>query len=86
LGAVVTPRDHLPNGCAIGRTLGASLISLESCDYVTVRNDAAKDGLWKLRDRRQVIHAKAELSLRDRIRAAQDIAGSGFQNASQPTS
>jgi hypothetical protein len=59
---------------------------LESCDYVAVRNDAAKDGLWKLRDRRQVIYAKAELSLRDRIRAAQDIAGSGFQNASQPRS
>jgi hypothetical protein len=32
---------------------------LESCDYVAVRNDAAKDGLWKLRDRRQVIYAKA---------------------------
>jgi hypothetical protein len=50
------------------------------------RHDAAKDGLWKIDGRRQVIYPKAELPPRDRIRAAQDIAGSGFQNASQPTS
>jgi hypothetical protein len=55
---------------------------LEDCGYVAVRNDGAKDGLWKLDGRRQVIYAKAELSLRDRIRGAQDIVGSGFQNAS----
>ena len=30
---------------------------------------------WKIDGRRQVIYAKAELPLRDRIRAAQDIAG-----------
>jgi hypothetical protein len=41
-----------------------------------------------MEDRRQTAGdlSKAELSLRDRIRAAQDIARSGFQNASQPTS
>jgi hypothetical protein len=42
-----------------------------------------------MEDRRQTagdLRAKAELSLRDRIRAARDIARSGFQNASQPTS
>jgi hypothetical protein len=48
---------------------------LESCGYVAVRNDAAKDGLWKIDGRRQVIYAKAELSLRDRIRAAQRTVG-----------
>jgi Family of unknown function (DUF5906) len=48
---------------------------LEACGYVAVRNDAAKDGLWKVGGKRQVIYAKAELSLRDRIGAAQDIAG-----------
>jgi hypothetical protein len=48
---------------------------LEACGYVNVRNDGPKDGLWKIDGRRQVIYAKAELSLRDRIRAAQDIAG-----------
>jgi hypothetical protein len=49
---------------------------LESCGYVAVRNDAAKDGLWKIDGKRQVIYAKNELSLRDRIRAAQEVAAS----------
>ena len=48
---------------------------LEACGYVAVRNEAAKDRLWKIDGRRQVIYAKAQLSLRDRMRAAQDIAG-----------
>ena len=42
---------------------------LEACGYVAVRNDGAKDGLWKVGGRRQVIYAKAELSQRDRIAA-----------------
>jgi hypothetical protein len=46
---------------------------LEACGYVAVRNDGAKDGLWKALGKRQVIYAKAELTLRDRLRAAQDI-------------
>jgi hypothetical protein len=48
---------------------------LESCGYVAVRNDHAKDGLWKALGKRQVIYAKAELALRDRISAAQEVAG-----------
>jgi len=48
---------------------------LEACGYVAVRNDDAKDGLWKVLGKRQVIYAKAELALRDRIGAAQQIAG-----------
>jgi hypothetical protein len=43
---------------------------LESCGYVPVRNDAAKDGLWKIKGVRQVIYVKAELSVSDRLRAA----------------
>jgi hypothetical protein len=37
---------------------------LEACGYVAVRNDAAKDGLWKVNGRRQVIYAKSVLPLR----------------------
>jgi hypothetical protein len=40
---------------------------LEACGYVAVRNENAKDGLWRLQGRRQVIYAKADLSPRDRI-------------------
>lgn len=43
---------------------------LESADYVAVRNEAAKDGLWKVNGKRQVIYAKKELSLRERTAAA----------------
>ena len=42
---------------------------LESCGYVPVRNDAAKDGLWKIKGVRQVIYVKAELSISDRLSA-----------------
>ena len=48
---------------------------LEACGYVAVRKDGAKDGLWKTLGKRQVIYAKAELALRDRIGAARQIAG-----------
>ena len=42
----------------------------EQCGYSPVRNDAAKDGLWKVGDARQVIYALACRSLRDRLAAA----------------
>jgi hypothetical protein len=48
---------------------------LESCGYVAVRNNDARDGLWKLREGgRQVIYAKASLSAHDRIVAAKKLA------------
>jgi hypothetical protein len=54
---------------------------LEACGYVAVRNNAAKDGLWKLREGRKAIYAKAELSVRDRhiaaSRLAKELGGSG---------
>jgi hypothetical protein len=46
---------------------------LEACDYVPVRNDAAKDGLWKIAGRRMVIYAKGQLSVADQIRAAREL-------------
>ena len=49
---------------------------LEKCGYVPVRNDGAKDGLWRINDARQVIYAQTTLSIRDRLRAAQKLAGS----------
>jgi hypothetical protein len=42
---------------------------MEGAGYVSVRNDTADDGLWKIEGKRQVVYAKAELSLRDRIAA-----------------
>jgi Family of unknown function (DUF5906) len=42
----------------------------EGCGYVPVRNDAAKDGLWKIGGRRMVIYAKAVLSIAEQIEVA----------------
>jgi hypothetical protein len=46
---------------------------LEACGYSPVRNDAAKDGLWKINGTRQVVYAKAGLTQRDRLAAAQRL-------------
>jgi hypothetical protein len=43
---------------------------LENCGYVPVRNDNAKDGMWKVAGRRQAIYARAELRVCDRLAAA----------------
>jgi hypothetical protein len=48
---------------------------LETCGYVAVRNTAAKDGVWKINGRRQIIYAQATLSIRDRIAAARKLEG-----------
>jgi hypothetical protein len=42
----------------------------EQCGYSPVRNDFAKDGLWKIQGARQVIYALASRSLHDRLAAA----------------
>jgi hypothetical protein len=46
---------------------------VEACGYVAVRNDAAKDGLFKVDGRRQVIYAKADIPLPERKAAAADL-------------
>jgi len=48
---------------------------MESCGYVPVRNDAAKDGLWKINNARQAIYAKGELSFQDQLKAASSLVG-----------
>lgn len=48
---------------------------LESVGYVAVRNDCAKSGLWVIEKRRQVVYARAELSRRDQLVAAQALTG-----------
>jgi hypothetical protein len=50
---------------------------LESAGYVQVRNDAARDGLWKISGKRQVIYARNDLSAGDRLRAARQIVEGG---------
>jgi hypothetical protein len=52
---------------------------LEACGYVAVRNDAAKDGLFKVAGRRQVIYAKKEQPMRERIAAVNDLSGKRSQ-------
>jgi hypothetical protein len=47
---------------------------LEACGYVSVRNDYAKDGLWKIGDRRQAVYAKKALPIKDRVAAATTLA------------
>jgi hypothetical protein len=47
---------------------------LERCGYVLVRNPhSTTDGRWKVRKKNQVVYAKANLSERDRITAANKL-------------
>ena len=46
---------------------------MEAVGYVAVRNDGAKDGRWKIGGRRVIVYARRELSVRDRIEAAQRL-------------
>jgi hypothetical protein len=47
----------------------------EACGYVPLRNGGAKDGLWKIRGRRQVIYARAELSVKEQRAGVQEKYG-----------
>ena len=44
---------------------------MDTAGYVPVRNPDAKDGLWRVESRRQVIYVRHELSPRDRLAVAQ---------------
>jgi hypothetical protein len=50
---------------------------LEGAGYVQVGNDAAKDGLWKINGKRQVIYARNDLSAAERLKAARQIVEGG---------
>jgi hypothetical protein len=57
---------------------------METCGYVPVRNDTASSGMWVINDKRQVIYAKAALSVRDqlaRARALQDQLAKAYERA-----
>ena len=43
---------------------------LESCGYVPVRNESAKDGLWKIHKKRQAIYGRNDLPPSERMKAA----------------
>ena len=43
---------------------------IEGVGYTAVRNDAAQSGLWVVGGKRQVIYARRELTIRDRMAAA----------------
>ena len=47
----------------------------EACGYAPLRNSDAKDGLWKIGDRRQVLYTRGELSVRDQRGAIQEKYG-----------
>lgn len=53
---------------------------IELAGYVAVHNPNAKDGLWKVKGKRQAIYAKNELSIRDRIIAANKLVASADQD------
>jgi hypothetical protein len=57
---------------------------LQQCGYVQVRNEGAKDGLWSVNSRRQAIYGKADLPLRERMRAAGILATDAEKSARQP--
>ena len=46
---------------------------LEECGYVRVRNPGDKQGMWKIHGKKMVIYARINLSVKDRIAAAQRL-------------
>jgi len=52
---------------------------LEKCGYEPVRNEAAEDGLWKIKGRRQAVYAHQSLSIRQRVTAARKLADQSGQ-------
>jgi hypothetical protein len=54
---------------------------MERAGYVSIRNNDAQDGLWKINGRRQVIYARAELSPAEQLAAARTLVNPlpGFQ-------
>jgi hypothetical protein len=56
---------------------------MEEVGYEPVRNDAAKDGLWKIGGKRQAVYGLRDLSIRDRIEAIDQLRGHGNGQGSQ---
>jgi hypothetical protein len=51
---------------------------MEDCGYSVVRNKNAKDGLWKINGRRQVVYAQSDMTPRDQLEQASLLAGTGM--------
>jgi hypothetical protein len=47
----------------------------KAAGYAAVRNEAATDGLWKIKGKRQTIYARKDMMDRDRIAAAAALCG-----------
>lgn len=54
---------------------------VEKCGYRSVRNPNSKEGRWKVNKKDCVIYARADLSTRDQIEAAEKLAGEGYDVA-----
>jgi hypothetical protein len=48
---------------------------MEEAGYLPVRNEAAKDGLWRVDGKRQAIYGKRAMDVRDRVTAARRLVG-----------
>ena len=46
---------------------------LSDCQYIAVRNPDAKDKLWKINGRRQIIYARQDLTPEQRTDAAVEL-------------
>jgi hypothetical protein len=55
----------------------------ENCRFAPVRNPYADDGLWKIGKARQTIYARAELSPRNRLAAAQMVLDGGGETVTE---
>jgi hypothetical protein len=51
----------------------AILHRLEDCGYEAVRNPDAKDGLWRISDKRQAVYGKRDLSWQEKLKAARGL-------------
>lgn len=58
---------------------------LEAAGYVSVHNPTAKDGLWRVAGKRQVIYARRELARDEAERATRDLIDRENDKASRPT-
>jgi hypothetical protein len=51
----------------------AILYRLEECGYEAVRNPDAKDGLWRISEKRQAVYGKHDLPLQKKLAAAGEL-------------
>ena len=51
---------------------------MEACGYEPMRNSGAKDGMWKIGGKRQVIYTRQELNEHDRHKAAEELSAFGL--------